>query len=70
MNQKLQPHQARVVAEKSDLDEKLAKLSGFLDSEAVKSLDPEDQSLLHKQRVLMFNYSGILSARIARFTPV
>ena len=46
----LQPHQIRVVGEKADLDEKLAKLSSFLDSEAVKALDPEDQSLLHKPR--------------------
>ena len=66
----LQPHQARVVGEKADLDEKLAKLSAFLDSEAAKALALEDQSLLHRQRVLMFNYSGILSARIERFTSV
>lgn len=65
----LQPHQIRVVGEKADLDEKLAKLSAFLDSDAAKALALVDQSLLHKQRVLMVYYSGILSARIARFTP-
>lgn len=59
--------QQRVIDEKSELEEKCAKLYEFFDSEAFNCLGKEDQILLIEQRCHMWAYSNVLMQRIARF---
>lgn len=66
----MQPHQERVVAEKQELDDKLAKLKTFVftgDREIFKSLDPRERDRLENQYTAMEKYSKILGERIAAF---
>lgn len=56
---------SRLSIEKSELDEKIEKLSMFLNSDAVKNIDPKQQDLLADQLPAMASYSDILSQRIA-----
>lgn len=66
----MQPHENRVVTEKQELDEKLAKLKAFCfnpGSPAFKCLPPIDRDLLEDQYNSMKDYSEILGKRIARF---
>jgi hypothetical protein len=65
----MQPHEERVVIEKRELDEKLAKLKAFcFDSgTAFSKLPPEDRDLLEDQFTAMQRYSAILGKRIERF---
>jgi len=61
-------YQDRVYTERTALVEKIERLTAFLASEKMLSLDPADQALLLAQRLLMQGYSQILDARIKRFT--
>lgn len=64
----MQPHQQRVVEEKNELDEKLSKLSAFIDnSELFFKLSEEDQDLLGRQEDIMKKYSQVLRERIQLF---
>lgn len=63
----LQPHQERVVAEKKDLDEKIAKLSAFFDTETFAKLPDVDKGDLERQMAFMQGYSDTLGLRINRF---
>lgn len=63
----LQPHQQRVVDERTELVEKLGKLDKFIDGDVFDTLPPEDQKLLEVQQSLMTHYAKILDQRIARF---
>ena len=63
----MKPFQERVVQEKADLDERLAKLNAFGQSDAFSTLPPEEQERLKKQSRLMDQYSVVLSERIAAF---
>lgn len=63
----MQNYQKRVLAEKTELDEKLKKLVEFCQTETYKNLDPEDQKLLISQIGFMHGYSSILGFRIERF---
>lgn len=54
----------RLIAEKTDLDEKLSKLEVFVDSEKFKTIDPVQTSLLKAQLQAMATYSVILSQRL------
>lgn len=66
----MQPHQERVIAEKRDLDEKIAKLHAFCftNTNAVFfALPPVDRDLLEDQYTAMKEYSTILGRRIERF---
>ena len=68
----MQPHQERVVNEKRELDEKLAKLKAFCfgESNAIfRGLHPIDRNLLEDQFTVMERYSSILDSRIKRFLP-
>lgn len=62
--------QGRVVAEKAELDEKIARLNAFLGSPNFKAVvaDGLEQSRLHRQFDVMQEYSNILGWRIAAFT--
>ena len=66
----MQPHQQRVVTEKQELDEKIAKLKAFIDaSEIFKALPLMDRLLLDDQYALMILYTRVLGRRIERFDP-
>lgn len=56
----------RLATEKAELDEKIAKLSAFLESDNFATIDPVQQTLLNIQVKTMEAYSQILLERIAR----
>lgn len=62
------PYQQRVVDEKKDLDEKLAKLQAFGRTEVYRNLPEDEQDRLSRQYDVMYSYSCILGERIAAFT--
>ena len=69
MENQLQPHQQRVVAEKTELDEKLSKLNAFMDGEQFRIIcDSDECDRLVKQRHAMERYSNILGERISAFS--
>lgn len=62
------PHQQRVVDEKSDLDEKIAKLHAFIEgNDFFRTLPSDEQERLRQQRLAMTVYSDILGERIQHF---
>jgi hypothetical protein len=61
------PHQERVVQEKKELDEKLAKLDAFGRTDFYKTLPDDEQGRLNRQHSFMEEYSRILGERIAAF---
>ena len=64
----MQPHQQRVVDEKSELDTKAKALSEFIGNSPIfETLDPAEQERLKVQNDVMWQYSEILGARIAAF---
>ena len=63
----LLPHQQRVVAEKTELDEKLDKLIAFFQSPTFRGLSVDEQSRLHSQAAYMKGYSTVLGERIGAF---
>lgn len=64
----LPPYQKRVVAEKEDLDERLAKLRAFcLASTTFDALPTEEKQRLSEQEGLMAALSDVLARRIAAF---
>lgn len=64
----LQPHQQRVVNEKSELDEKISLLEVFInDNPIYKKLDDLEQDRLVRQLDVMKQYSNILEERIKAF---
>lgn len=66
----LLPHQQRVVDEKAELDDKATKLSSFIGTNPMfESLDAAEQERMREQCEVMWQYSEILKARIAAFTP-
>ncbi len=69
-NQTIQPHQQRVIDEKRELDVKAHALSQFIGLNPVfETLDPAEQERMKEQCEIMWQYSEILGARIAAFTP-
>lgn len=61
------PHQQRVIDEKAELDERLAKLLAFLNGDVVQTLSWPEQARLGDQCAIMAQYSSILGKRIAAF---
>ena len=61
------PHQERVVQEKKELDEKLAKLDAVGRTDFYKTLPDDEQGRLNRQHSVMEEYSRILGERIAAF---
>ena len=59
------PHLQRVIAEKAQLDDKIGKLSAFLDTDTFKSLPAKQNELLTTQLSCMREYSGLLAERLA-----
>lgn len=64
----MQPHQKRVVDEKTDLDAKLAKLRLFFTGSIYPSLSEDERDRLQRQESAMHDYSEVLGERIAAFT--
>lgn len=65
----IEPHQQRVVDEKSELDVKTEKLRAFVkDGKVFAGLPYDEQPLLLRQLALMAAYSDVLGERIERFT--
>jgi hypothetical protein len=64
----LQPHQQRVIDEKTELDKKATALSQFIGNSYIfPNLDEAEQERLREQNDVMWQYSEILGARIAAF---
>lgn len=64
----LQPHQQRVIEERSDLAQRLERLRAFIRSEACAQLVNEDErGRLVRQTVYMGCYLQVLDERIAAF---
>jgi hypothetical protein len=63
----LQPHQQRVVEEKSDLDTKLEKLGDFCNTPIFAGLEQAEQNRLNRQFLIMELYAQVLGERIAAF---
>ena len=65
----LQQHQQRVIDEKKELDEKLAKLDKFIKSDNFESIVgiSDECNRLREQAICMAAYSDILNARIVAF---
>lgn len=63
----MQPHQQRVLDEKSELDIKIHKLVQFLSTDLFMNLDEENSVLLQQQLNFMVKYSEVLSNRIKFF---
>ena len=65
---KMQPHQQRVVDEKTELVAKLDKLKAFImESSIFKTLPADEQKRLNRQYDVMLEYANILKARIDAF---
>jgi hypothetical protein len=64
----MHPYQQRVVEEKRDLDEKVARMVEFIDHSPVyERMARIDRGLLHIQLEAMVAYSTALAGRIERF---
>lgn len=63
----LQPHQQRVVDEKAELDEKMDKLTAFMDTPIFAKVPVAEQERLVMQLMHMGNYTATLHDRIEAF---
>lgn len=63
----MQPHQQRVIDEKTALDTKLESLRGFFTNAIFITLPSEEKERLCRQENAMADYSEILGERIAAF---
>ena len=63
----MNPYQLRVIEEKEQLDEKLAKLILFFNNPIYLGLDDAEKGRLKRQVDAMGNYSVVLGERIAVF---
>jgi len=63
----MEPHQQRVIDEKDQLDEKLAKLKIFRAGKIFSGLPITEQDRLTRQHNIMVLYSEVLGERIAAF---
>lgn len=67
MSSALQPHQQRVVVEKTELDDKLVKLRDFFNSPLFQGVNVAERDRMQRQAVAMASYSAILGERITAF---
>lgn len=63
----MEPHQQRVVDEKTELDDKISRLRPFLASDKFTSLPEDEQDRMDRQLSIMVEYSEVLGERIAAF---
>lgn len=64
MSEELQPHQQRVVAEKQELDDRIDKLTAFVNSENFNKASEQEQPLLRQQLNIMLSLQAVLAERI------
>jgi hypothetical protein len=64
----LKPHQQRVIAEKAELDERLAKLVAFRHTAVHQTLPAAERARLSRQHYHMAEYSRVLGERIEAFS--
>ena len=67
MSKELQPHQQRVVAERTELDDKLGKLQAFITGAKFDSVPDAEQGRLVLQHHIMTALALVLEQRIAAF---
>lgn len=60
----LPPHVQRVIGEKAQLDDRLSKLSAFLQTAAFKELPAKSQQLMEAQAKTTAEYSAVLKQRL------
>jgi uncharacterized protein len=60
----------RVIEERIQLEDRISRLSQFINGEAYRDLEHEDRRLLSEQEQAMVKYSLILKARISRFSMI
>lgn len=67
----MEPHQQRVVTERDELNEKLAKLTTFITgpSPIYDGLPDAEKLRLNRQLTYMTEYSNVLDERIADWGP-
>lgn len=63
----MQDFQQRVIDEKDALEEKLIKLTKFINGQVFNTLDITERNLLTEQRTYMSRYLNVLNRRITRF---
>ena len=63
----MQPHEQRVVDEKTELDARLERLRHFMTTGVFRSLDNLERDLMWRQAAYMSAYSQTLGERIATF---
>lgn len=63
----LAPHQERMLAEYTELNDRLNKLRAFIESEKFMALSPEEQMDMGDQSEGMRGYAAALRSRINRF---
>lgn len=63
------PHQQRVIDEKTDLDDRRARLAAFIGTDTHCGLPEAERARLRLQLGVMALYSEILEDRIAAFPP-
>jgi hypothetical protein len=61
------PHQQRVIDEKTELDERLGKLTAFFDTDLFPNFPQAEQDRMRRQAKHMKCYSDILGERIEAF---
>jgi hypothetical protein len=64
----MREHQARMIAEKTELDDRLDKLKEFINGPTYDTLHPAEQQRLRSQRYYMDGYSQVLEQRIDAFS--
>lgn len=68
LDNRFEPHERRVIEERSELEFKREKLNDFILGSDFQRLSKQEQDLLREQVVHMNNYSGVLWERIMLFT--
>ena len=63
----LEPHQQRVLDEKTELDEKINKLVAFMETRVFDGLCQDEQDRMNRQCEAMLDYSRVLGERITAF---
>ncbi len=61
------PYQKRVIDEKAELDDKLAKLNAFFPTAVFAALERHERELLLRQSTYMSMYADVLRQRIGAF---
>lgn len=64
----MEEYQKRVITERDELQEKIAKLETFREGQVYDGLDYTDRKFLRIQLILMMAYCEVLNSRIGRFT--